>query len=187
MMHPKEKITVIDDYFPSWMVEHISRDLEMMPVRYNNSPYADYTKARFFGSQIVLNDQFIDIPPWWWIEYFNHCMYHDVCKEWTVGHCHRVLLNAQLPSQSGLNHTDADSDHYLSVIYMGHGTSGDTVFMSSDNTTEYESDRIEWKLGRLIIFNSALVHRGEAPSDGYRVSLGAVYPSVPITQLPNIG
>jgi hypothetical protein len=67
MMHPKEKITVIDDYFPSWMVKHISRDLEMMPVRYNNSPYADFEKARFFGSQIVLNDQFIDMPPWWWI------------------------------------------------------------------------------------------------------------------------
>ena len=58
--------------------------------------------------------------------------------------------------------------------------------MSSDNTTEYESDRIEWKLGRLIIFNSSMVHRGEGPESGYRVSLGAVYPSVPITQLTSI-
>jgi hypothetical protein len=104
-------------------------------------------------------------------------MYNDLCKDWTVGHCHRVLLNAQLPSQSGCDHTDADSDNYLSVIYMGHGNSGNTVF---------ENETVEWKLGRLIIFNSALVHRGEGPDSGYRVSLGAVYPSVPITQLTAI-
>ena len=60
---------------------------------------------------------------------------------------------------------------------MGHGNSGNTVF---------ENETVEWKLGRLIIFNSALVHRGEAPDSGYRVSLGAVYPSVPITQLTAI-
>ena len=177
MMHPKEKITVIDDYFPSWMVEHISRDLEFMPVRYNNSPYANFDHARFFGSMLVENDNFVDIRPWWFIEYFNHCMYFDLCKQWTVGHCHRVLLNAQLPSQSGCDHTDADSDNYLSVIYMGHGNSGNTVF---------EDQTVEWKLGRLVIFNSSRLHRGEGPESGYRVSLGAVYPSVPITQLTSI-
>ena len=109
MMHPKEKITVIDDYFPSWMVEHVSRDLEMMPVRYNNSPYADFEKARFFGSQIVLNDQFIDMPPWWWIEYFNHCMYNDLCKEWTVGHCHRVRFMVCLCDHHGVNYASPGS------------------------------------------------------------------------------
>lgn len=177
MMHPKEKITVIDDYFPSWMVEKVSRDLEFMPVRYNNSPYADFEKARFFGAMLVENDQFIDISPWWFIEYFNHCIWNDLCKEWTVGHCHRVLLNGQIPGQSGCDHTDTDSDNYLSVIYMGHGTSGNSVF--KDKT-------VEWKLGRLVIFNSSVMHRGEAPASGYRVSLGAVYPTMPIDELVSI-
>ena len=178
MMHPKEKITVIDDYFPSWMVEQVSRDLEFMPVRYNNSPYANFDKARFFGAMLVEDDQFIDISPWWFIEYFNHCIWNDLCKEWTVGHCHRVLLNGQIPGQSGCDHTDTDSDNYLSVIYMGHGTSGNSVF--KDKT-------VEWKLGRLVIFNSSVMHRGEAPASGYRVSLGAVYPTMPIDELVSIG
>ena len=177
MMHPKDEITIVDDYFPRWMVDKVSKDLEFMPVRYNNSPYADFDKARFFGSMLVENDQFVDIQPWWFIEYFNHCMWNDLCKEWTVGHCHRVLLNAQIAGQSGCDHTDADSDNYLSVIYMGHGNSGNTVF---------EDDSVEWKLGRLVIFNSSVIHRGEGPESGYRVSLGAVYPSVSIRKLVSI-
>ena len=60
---------------------------------------------------------------------------------------------------------------------MGHGNSGNTVF---------EDDVVKWKLGRLVIFNSSVIHRGEGPESGYRVSLGAVYPSVPIKQLTAI-
>ena len=52
MMHPKDEITIVDDYFPRWMVDKVSKDLEFMPVRYNNSPYADFDKARFFGVDV---------------------------------------------------------------------------------------------------------------------------------------
>ena len=58
---------------------------------------------------------------------------------------------------------------------MGHGNSGDTVFE--------DGKRVEFKLGRLVIFNSSDIHKGDAPNDGYRVSLGAVYPSVPLDKL----
>ena len=175
MKHPKGKISVIDDYFPSWLVNQVSMELECMPVRYTNSPYANFDKARFFGAMLMEHDQYKDIPPWWFIEYFNQCMYNDVAKLWTVGHCYRVLLNGQLQGQSGCLHSDADSDNYLTVIYMGHGNSGDTVFENGK--------RVEFKLGRLVIFNSSDIHKGDAPNDGYRVSLGAVYPSVPLDKL----
>lgn len=180
MRHESKGIQVIDDYFPQWLVKQVSKDLEFMPVRYNNSPYADFNSARFFGSMLMHNDEWAEIPPWWFIEYFNNCIYHDLCPDKTVGHCHRVLLNAQLPGMSGCNHCDADSDNYLSVIYMGHGNSGDTVFV---NAADEDVQRVTFKEGRLVIFNSAIYHRGESPSHGYRVSLGAVYPSVPIEDL----
>ena len=91
----------------------------------------------------------------------------DRCKKYNINHCVRILLNGQVPTLNGTFHRDADNKEYLSVIYMGHGTSGDTVF---------ETERVSFKEGRLVIFNSNTLHRGDAPTEGYRVSLGAVYP-----------
>ena len=54
----------------------------------------------------------------------------------------------------------------LSVIYHAHGSSGDTVV---------GVDRIPFKEGRLVIFDSYEKHRGEAPDEGYRVSLGMMF------------
>lgn len=181
LMPVKEKIKVVDNYFPEWFVTRVSHELEFMPVRYNNTPYANFRQARFFGATLMQQDRFLDIPPWWVVEYFNECMYHDICKEWTTHACLRVLLNGQLPGQHGCNHTDSDSNNYLSVIYHGHGVDGDTVFV--DNDTGEDIQRVSFKEGRLVIFNSLLMHRSDAPSQGYRVTLGGVYPSVPITTL----
>ena len=63
---------------------------------------------------------------------------------------------------------------------MGHGNSGATVFV---NNEDEDIQRVEFKEGRMVIFNSMLWHRGEGPSEGYRVSLGAIYPLVPIVKL----
>ena len=51
---------VIDNYFPDWMVDMIAMDLESIPVKYTNSPYADFKKSRFFGSMLMLDDKFQD-------------------------------------------------------------------------------------------------------------------------------
>ena len=171
---------VIDNYFPDWMVDMIAMDLETIPVKYSNSPYADFEKSRFFGSMLMLDDKFMDLPYYWFVDYFNRCMYNDVCKEYNLSHCHRVLLNGQLPNQIGCNHTDADSEDYLTVLYHGSGTSGDTVMVDKEGN---DIERISFKRGRLIIFNSSHWHRGECPDEGYRVSLGAVYPLKPIQEL----
>lgn len=180
MMQEKHKdVTVIDNYFPDWMVREVSYDLENMPVTYTNSPYRDFQRARFFGATLFEMDRWKDIQPWWFVDYFNRCVYNDIAPQ-TVGHCCRVLLNAQLPGMNGQNHCDADTNDYISVIYMGHGNSGDTVFV---NSADDEIERVSFKEGRLVIFNSAIWHRGEAPSSGYRVSLGCVYPIVPIDTL----
>tara|TARA_B100000073_G_scaffold348474_1_gene367669 strand:- start:3464 stop:3952 length:489 start_codon:yes stop_codon:yes gene_type:complete len=159
---------VIDNYFPDWMVKQVSNELEFMPVRYNNSPYGDFSKARFFGSMLMENNQFIDIKPWSFVDHFNNCVFNDILPN-SLGHCHRLLLNAQLPEQHGVYHTDADSDNYMSIIYMGHGNSGATEFKNGDT--------VDWKLGRMVIFQSNIYHRGCAPIDGWRVSLGGVYPT----------
>ena len=178
-----KNVRVIDNYFPDWTVKRISHELEVMPVTYTNSPYRDFERARFFGSSLMEYDEFKDIKPWWFVEYFNQCVYNDI-ETSTVGHCCRVLLNAQLPGMNGCNHCDADTDEYLTIIYMGHGQSGDTVFVDpADN----EMERVSFKEGRLVIFPSHIWHRGEAPSHGYRVSLGAVYPVVPIDALSTNG
>ena len=78
---------------------------------------------------------------------------------------------------NGWDHVDSDNEDHLSVIYMGHGTSGDTVI---------GDERVTFKEGRMVMFNSHLVHRGEAPTEGYRVSLGAVYPLFDPFKLSNL-
>ena len=50
--------------------------------------------------------------------------------------------------------------------------SGDTVILNEDNT----ENRISFKEGRIVTFNSRIIHRGESPIEGYRISLGFVYP-----------
>ena len=160
-------IEVIDNYFPDWLVQNVSQDLKLYPVTYNNSsPHYTSNDITFFGNTLMVDDNFTD-KSWWFINYFNQCIYNDICKKYNINHCVRILLNAQLPNLNGTFHRDADNDNYLSVIYMGHGISGDTVF---------EAEKVSFKEGRLVIFNSNTLHRGDAPTEGYRVSLGAVYP-----------
>ena len=184
MKHPKAMTPrVVDNYFPDWMVKWVSEDLEMFPVTYTNSPYKDFTRCRFFGNMLMYEDRWtVAQERWWFPDYLNKCIYNDICKDLELpGHCHRILLNGQVPGQNGQNHCDSDYEDYLSVIYMGHGNSGATVFV---NSADEDIQRVEFKEGRLVIFNSCLWHRGEGPTDGYRVSLGAVYPLVPIEDLP---
>tara|TARA_Y200000002_G_scaffold221949_1_gene183340 strand:- start:7857 stop:8378 length:522 start_codon:yes stop_codon:yes gene_type:complete len=169
-------IKVVDDYFPEWLVKNVSSDLELMPVTYTNSSHKDFKNARFFGNTLMKDDNFTG-QYWWFIEYFNKCIYNDVCKEFNINHCARVLLNGQLPNMNGWDHVDSDNEDHLSVIYMGHGTSGDTVI---------GDERVTFKEGRMVVFNSHLVHRGEAPAEGYRVSLGAVYPLFDPFKLSNL-
>ena len=174
-------VRVIDDYFPQWMVDEVSQDVLFLPVTYSNSPYAVFEKARFFGN-MLMEENLWKVPGdrWWFADYLNLSIMRDILKDYNIPGCYRILLNGQTPGQDGDNHTDSDSDKYTSVIYHAHGTSGDTVFVNAANE---DVERVSFKPGRLVIFNSSIWHRGEAPKDGYRVSLGCVYPHVPISEL----
>jgi hypothetical protein len=176
------KPRIVDDYFPQWMVERVSLDLEYFPVTYTNSPYKDFQRCRFFGNMLMEMDRWtVPIERWWFVDYFNMCIYNDICKDLNLpGHCHRILLNGQVPGQDGHNHSDSDYDTYLTAIYMGHGTSGSTVFVN-DRDEDYLD--VPFKEGRLVLFNSMIWHRGEGPKEGYRVSLGAVYPMKNLDEL----
>ena len=177
----EDKARVVDNYFPDWMVERVSLDCINMPVTYTNSPYKDFDKARFFGNLLMVDNNWMErLPPWWFLDYFNLCVYNDICKEYNLTNCHRVLLNGQLPGQNGCNHCDSDYEEYLTIIYMASGTSGDTVLV---NSRDEDIQRIPFKMGRMVIFNSSIWHRGEAPTEGYRISLGCVYPLKPIHEL----
>ena len=57
---------------------------------------------------------------------------------------------------------------------MGYGNSGDTVIVDDDNN---DIKKISFKEGRLVLFNSNTLHRGEAPIEGYRCSWGLVFPT----------
>ena len=162
-------IEVIDNYFPDWLVKNVSQDLELYPVTYTNSSNLNGFEypTTFFGNTLLVDDNLTGNNNWWFISYFNQCIYNDICKKYNINHCVRILLNGQVPTLNGTFHRDADNKEYLSVIYMGHGTSGDTVF---------ETEKVSFKEGRLVIFNANTLHRGDAPTEGYRVSLGAVYP-----------
>ena len=102
-------VKVIDEYFPEWLVNIVSRDTEQMPVTYTNSPYNTFDRARFFGCMMIEQDKPKDHPPYWFNEYFNRCIYNDILKEYEITNCYRILLNGQLPDMNGCNHNDADS------------------------------------------------------------------------------
>jgi len=167
-----DTVRVVDNYFPKFITDLVHTDLEMMPVAYTNSPYRHFHKSRFFGTMLYHEDKFADIPYYWFVDYFNRCIMGDICKDLNITNCHRVLMNMQLPGMDGQNHTDSDEDDYLTVIYMGHGNSGDTVVVKEDESEQ----RISFKEGRIVIFKSNMWHRGEAPTEGLRCTLGAVYP-----------
>ena len=179
-----DKPVIIDNYFPDWLVKDVSYELQGFPVTLTNSPTAVYENARFFGNMLITDDQWmVPTPPYWFIDYFNKCIYNDICKDDNITHCHRILLNGQVKGQNSQNHCDSDYDCYLSVIYHASGTSGSTWFV---NSADEDVQEVEFKEGRLILFNSTLWHRGDPPSDNsYRISLGCVYPLVPIAKLPH--
>ena len=161
---------VVDDYFPEWVVSQVSKYFEGFPVSYSNSSKLTYAEgSRFFGNMLMANDEWT-IPPElqsWFIPYLTGSIVNDICKD-KATNVHRVLVNGQVKGQDGVQHKDCDSreEKMLSVIYHAHGSSGDTVV---------GVDRIPFKEGRLVIFDSYEEHRGEAPNEGYRVSLGMMF------------
>ena len=162
---------VIDDYFPEWIVKSMSAYFEIFPVTWSNSSRDTYAEGgRFFGNMMIQHEEWV-IPEdlrIWFIQYLNGCVINDILKG-EVTNVERVLVNGQVKGQDGVNHTDHDdkNDIVKSVIYHAHGHDGDTVI---------GVDRIPFKEGRLIVFDSYEVHRGEAPKDNsYRVSLGCIY------------
>jgi len=179
-------LIVVDDYFPDWQVERVSDFLKLMPVVYSNTSEFDYTKTRFFGTMLMEMDNWVahPFPPYWFVDYFNMCIINDILKDRDIQHCHRMLLNGQVPGLDGANHQDdPEVGRFMSVIYHASGDSGDTVCVTPEGE---EIDRVTFKPGRIVIFPSEIWHRGDSPSQGYRVSLGCMYPLVTIDNLPQI-
>ena len=178
---------VIDNYFPDWLVKDVSDYMAMIPVRWDNCSLVDPSwkknaHARFMGNMIIIEDQWqLSESPHWFIWYLIDAIKNDICKELNITNTVRCLHNGQFAlkddSMSGTNHRDSDAnnptENYISVIYMGYGNSGDCVIINKDN----QEQRISFKEGRLVIFNSYTMHRGEAPTEGYRCSWGLVFPT----------
>ena len=177
------KPIVIDDHFPEWMVNIAAEESKYIPVVYNNSPTANFDSARFFGNMLISDNKWTadGADPWWFIDYLINTIKYEICPDDHITHCQRVLLNGQAAGMKSENHCDADFDTFLSVIYHLDGTSGDTVFVNSANN---DVERVSFKRGRLVLFNSILWHRGDPPDDGYRTSLGCVFPIVPPDVVP---
>ena len=162
---------VIDDYFPEWIVKSMSAYFENFPVSWSNSSREKYEDGgRFFGNMCISHEEWV-IPEdlrIWFFQYFNGCVMNDLLKG-QVKNVNRVLVNGQVKGQDGVNHKDIDDKEEVvkTVIYHAHGHDGDTII---------GVDRVPFKEGRIIIFDSYLTHRGEAPKDNsYRVSLGCIY------------
>jgi len=162
---------VIDDYFPEWIVKSMSAYFETFPVSWSNSSRETYKEGgRFFGNMCIQHEEWT-IPEdlrIWFFQYLNGCVMNDLLKG-QVTNVNRVLVNGQVKGQDGVNHKDCDSkdEGYKTLIYHAHGHEGDTVI---------GVDRVPFKEGRIVIFDSYETHRGEAPKDNsYRVSLGCIY------------
>ena len=76
-------IEVVSGLFDDWLVDSVANRLSEYPVRWTNSPYADYDRARFFGTMIVQNGQFVGYEDEWFIKYFNALMEHRLPVSYT--------------------------------------------------------------------------------------------------------
>ena len=99
--------------------------------------------------------------------YFNECMLKDVCADLPLSHVHRLLVNAQNPGHVSQTHTDFNHAA-TSIIYHAYGDSGCTTFATGE--------KVEFKQGRIIYFDSRLEHDGDPPTKDIRISLGAICP-----------
>ena len=160
-------IEVVSGLFEDWLVDSVANRLSEYPVRWTNSPYADYDRARFFGTMIVQNGQFVGFEDEWFIKYFNALMEHRLHAR-TL----RTLLNVQFPNMDSQIHNDGDMSSLMSVVYHVAGESGDTVFYNDANEVV---KRVPFNMGQAIIFPSHLYHMGLPPDSGIRVTLGSIY------------
>ena len=166
-----DTVKVVDGYFPDWMIEDVRNYLATdFPYFYNNTPYGDYSKARFWGNTVIRDNSFTEETPWYWFfAYFNECMIKDVCKHLPLSHVHRLLVNAQNPGHGSQTHTDFNYAA-TSIIYHAYGDSGATTFANGK--------KVEFRQGRIIYFDSRLEHDGDPPTSDIRISLGAICPHV---------
>lgn len=162
-------VKVIDGYFPDWIVDDVAQWLtEYCPMYYNNAPYGDYKQTRFWGNTVIRDDNFSDTSPYYWFfSYFCECIKKDICRDKPISHIHRLLVNAQSPDMESQLHDDRHIPA-TSVIYHAFGESGDTEFATGD--------RVRFRQGRIIVFDSSLIHKGNPPyvHDRMRISLGAI-------------
>ena len=169
MTYGNDNIKVIDGYFPDWLIDDVGEYLSTdFPYFYNNTPYGDYSKARFWGNTVIRDNEFTPETPWYWFfAYFNECILKDICKDLPLSHIHRLLVNAQNPGHESQMHTDFNHKA-TSIIYHAYGDDGSTVF---EDGTE-----VPFKQGRLVIFDSRIVHDGNPPTNDIRITLGAIAP-----------
>ena len=161
---------VIDDYFPQWMVDEFAQWVTNdCPLYYTNTPHGNYEEARFFGNTIIWNDNpsgLNGVAPHWFVPYMCDAIKKDICKDIPFAYILRVLVNAQFPGEDAPTHTDYDGPS-TTVIYHAWGENGDTVI---------DGEVVEFKQGRLIIFDSRIPHYAKGPDKGVRFSLGLVLP-----------
>ena len=161
---------VIDNYFPQWMVDEFAQWVTNdCPLYYTNTPHGNYEEARFFGNTIVWNDNPSGLngaTPHWFVSYLCDAVKKDICKDSPFAYIMRVLVNAQFPGEDAPTHTDYDGPS-TTVIYHAWGENGDTVI---------DGEVVEFKQGRLIIFDSRIPHYAKGPDKGVRFSLGLVLP-----------
>ncbi len=83
---------------------------------------------------------------------------------------HRIKSNMMLGNNLGgakhnTPHKDADEKHF-SILYYVNDSDGDTIFFD-DNGKEFK--RVSPKKGRMVIFDSDILHTSTPPNEGRRV------------------
>ena len=86
----------------------------------------------------------------------------DTNAEWQG--IYRVSLNGQTPGQHAGIHVDTKECNTLwTAIYMSNKGDGDLTFYKSD-TDRTQTNSIEYKQGRIIIFPSGYAHEAQPPT-----------------------
>lgn len=164
-------IKVYDHIFPKWLEAMGEEQFYRFPMEYNHHTHA--YNPPFFGRCLFNRRTGVNIDPPYFVtalcDYIRTELVPDLDPSSQFLGFERVIVNGQTGGMAPGAHTDFDHDpRYWTGVYFLQGKSGD-LELYPDGQTE----RIDFKKHRLVVFNSGIEHQALAPQIGdWRMSIG---------------
>ena len=178
-------IFVIDDFFPEWLVGVINSRMESEPWYLGHyGDVKDISQQSIFGASYLVNGGQVSLGNAPKTTPYVVTLFQDAVERelpnripgWQHRRLFRSRSNGQLPGQDTGAHTDGAPPGLWSLVYHINDSDGPTrFFRTNEQTSTIESQDIEFKKGRCVIFPSYYWHQGLAPTKNWRMTFGFIF------------